>query len=161
MIAMILLALQGPTADSLIERLGSDDIEVREEAALQLRRAGPCARPALIAALDSKDAEIAARAGDLLQAIDRAGRRVRLWRLETADSDEVAGVLRRLVPEVTTDARTNSVIAAGTPVELEVLGKVIEELDRPSGVRTYIVRGCSDAVTVAELLQKLLAPPGR
>jgi len=49
-----------------IARLGDEDYDRREEASRQLRQAGPAARADLRRALDSPDAEVRRRAGDLL-----------------------------------------------------------------------------------------------
>jgi len=164
--AFLLAALQSETVDSLIDRLGSDDIEVREEASARLKKVGASARPALFKALNSSDAEVLARAGDLLRSIPGPGETTRIWRLENSDPEQVAGVLRGLPfpsgpPEIATDLRTRSVIVRATTAELDFVSRVIADLDRSTTVRVYVFRGCGDSDSVARVLQQLLERPDR
>ena len=64
------LLLQDPSIDQLIERLGSDDVRIRAAAARDLRQRGMSAFASLkLAAEAPKDAEIQARAREVLGAI--------------------------------------------------------------------------------------------
>src|SRR5688572_7708615 len=67
------------TSDSvsaLIERLGSDDFRVREQASRELAAMGASARPALEKAMkESESLEVRWRAEQLLRRIDRQGER--------------------------------------------------------------------------------------
>ncbi len=74
---LALLAFQDPRA--LAERLSSDDVAARDQAALDLRRAGRAAWPLLERAARSADPEAAGRARDLLDAV-RVRRRL-TWRM--------------------------------------------------------------------------------
>lgn len=62
--AGLLLLVQDPAA--LVERLGSDDIEVRQRAEADLVRLGACAEPTLDKASRDEDPEVASRARRLL-----------------------------------------------------------------------------------------------
>lgn len=64
---LLLLGFRNDPLDSLIRDLGSDDVEVRERASAELRRRGPESRSALERARRSADAEIAARAREILE----------------------------------------------------------------------------------------------
>lgn len=57
---------------NLVEGLGSEDPAVRERATEALRQLGEEARPALLTAVKSPDAEVRARAEELIGALDRA-----------------------------------------------------------------------------------------
>ena len=82
-LAALLLAGQQDPTRALIEKLGSDSIEEREEAARRLSDMGPAAIPHLQAALSRKDSEVAQRARRLLDAITPRDRY--RYRLERAD----------------------------------------------------------------------------
>jgi hypothetical protein len=56
-------------ASELVERLGSDELEVREEAARRLQALGRATEPALRKALHSQDPEVASRARRILSVI--------------------------------------------------------------------------------------------
>lgn len=71
LLALLLLAPQDQI-EKLIRALGSDDESARAAAAEQLRKLGEKARPALTAALQSKDPEVRTRAQALLLPLDRA-----------------------------------------------------------------------------------------
>ncbi|MBI2932157.1 MAG: HEAT repeat domain-containing protein [Planctomycetes bacterium] len=72
-----------------IERLGSDDIAAREDAALRLRRAGRPAWPALRRATRAPDLEVAARARDLRESV-ALRRRLSFRMLESFPTAEAA-----------------------------------------------------------------------
>lgn len=67
----VLLLAQDPDVDRLVLRLGDNDLAVREEAAQALRELGSRAESALRRARESSDAEVRARAAELLVDLDR------------------------------------------------------------------------------------------
>ncbi len=67
MILLFYLLLQEETVEALIERLGSDSVQVRERAGDRLRERAVEAEEALEQATRSADAEVAARAGEILE----------------------------------------------------------------------------------------------
>jgi hypothetical protein len=68
-LAAAVVAQQAPSADELIEKLGHEDYQVREDATQKLIELGQAAVPALEKALHSKDLEVRVRAGRALRAI--------------------------------------------------------------------------------------------
>lgn len=73
MVLALLLGLQDPAA--LVERLGSDDIEVRQRAEADLARLGAAAEPALEQGSRHADREIAGRAARILHDVIAPHRR--------------------------------------------------------------------------------------
>jgi hypothetical protein len=65
-----LLLIQDPTAENLVEKLGSERIEEREEAAKALKNMGDAARPDLEKATKNNDRETARRAQEILGFLD-------------------------------------------------------------------------------------------
>jgi WD40 repeat protein len=59
-----------PEAQRLVERLGSEQIEDRQEAARQLKLLGPPAVPSLTAAAKDPDSEVSSRAQEVLRQIE-------------------------------------------------------------------------------------------
>src|SRR4051812_24032074 len=57
-------------APALVRQLGAAEFEQREMASVQLIALGPAARPALLPALESADAEVRRRAQECLESID-------------------------------------------------------------------------------------------
>lgn len=105
-LAAALLLIQDPSADRLVLQLGDNDLAVREEAAKALRQLGLRAEPALRRARESSDAEVRARAAELLVDIDRErtqqaarkdqrARKLRLVTLDVSDAP-IGDVLRSL-----------------------------------------------------------------
>ena len=70
--AALITALQDSTGEirSLIDKLGSDRIEVREDATQKLKALGEAAKPALEAATQSDNAEVAARSRRLIRYLE-------------------------------------------------------------------------------------------
>jgi general secretion pathway protein G len=66
---ILLLALQDRSASDLIEKLRSDDVTTRDQAALALRKLGKAAFPVLEQAMEDKDKEVAGRARELLRSM--------------------------------------------------------------------------------------------
>lgn len=71
LVALVLMAAasQSSEAADLIERLGSEGIQEREESGAALKRLGAAALDPLVKALENADPEIAGRARDLLKAL--------------------------------------------------------------------------------------------
>jgi HEAT repeats len=65
----ILLLVQDPSLDPLVEQLRSDTADVREDAARRLQKWGAAALPVLKKALEDKDPEVAARCREILDRI--------------------------------------------------------------------------------------------
>jgi hypothetical protein len=70
-VALVSIACsEGPRLSSLVERLGDDDVAVREKAAEVLLAAGDAALPDLSTAARHRDPEIAARARELIEKLE-------------------------------------------------------------------------------------------
>lgn len=80
----IVLLLQEPTVSTLIERLGSDKIDVREEAARRLLGLGKAALPELEKAAREGDAEVSRRAKELVKFLNPSGGRDAFENIEAA-----------------------------------------------------------------------------
>jgi hypothetical protein len=79
LLAAAVVAQQAPSADDLIEKLGHEDYQVREDATKKLIEMGQAAVPALEKALLSEDLEVRVRAGRALRALrgEKARKQVR------------------------------------------------------------------------------------
>jgi hypothetical protein len=66
LLVLVLLLVQDPTVDQLIRQLGADDVDDRNQATHELRKRGIDMLPRLREAAESKDAEVVARAREVL-----------------------------------------------------------------------------------------------
>jgi len=107
--SLLLLAQADPAA--LVERLGSDDIEVRQRAQAELARLGGAAEPTLDAASRRPDPEVASRARGLLMDVVAPHRR------------EVARELAHVAAHVRWAAATR------VPSGIVAVSRAIRELD--------------------------------
>lgn len=161
---LLLLSLtlaQDDPAWGPIEDLGHPDIEVREAASATLRALGERTRGSLRRALESPDAEIRARASDLLAELPRSKTLV----LKHADCVEVARILRDVWagvpgPRISRDARTNSITLSGPEAPVQLAEAMVAELDRdPLGPRVSVVSsGCLSAERLAARINHLVRP---
>ncbi len=90
MALFLLFLVSTSDGSSLIERLRSDSVEEREEAAAGLRALGEAAIPELEGALKDPDPEVAARARDLLRIYPGT----MLYRLRLERTDRASGRAR-------------------------------------------------------------------
>jgi hypothetical protein len=124
LLAAVVVAQQAPTAEELIEKLGHEDYQVREDATKNLIEMGEKAVPALEKALQAEDLEVRVRAGRALRAI----------RGEKAAKKEQPRKLEPLAP----GARTST----GSSVQIQILPdgvtvRVQEEVDGKQTVKEY------------------------
>lgn len=84
LLAAAVVAQQSPSADELIEKLGHEDYQVREDATKKLIEMGQAAVPALEKALLSEDLEVRVRAGRALRALrgEKAAKKERVREAE-------------------------------------------------------------------------------
>jgi hypothetical protein len=123
LLAAVVVAQQGPSADELVAKLGHEDYQVREDATKQLIGMGQAAVPALEKALQSEDLEVRVRAGRALRAI-RGGK---------AKKAEREAVREPLQPGAANKA--SSVQIQIQPGEVTV--RVEEEVDGEKTVKEY------------------------
>jgi hypothetical protein len=154
-------ALQDPEIDRLVERLGDEQAEIREEAERRLQLFGAAALEALRRAASSSDAEAATRAARLVERIrddalaraEEAEQRTRrLSLVSLAAKDEPLGrVLTDLGPRFTTSAldlnRRVSIDLKEAPLlqALDALGLTLQSQNlveaQPPGAASY-APGC-------------------
>jgi hypothetical protein len=89
LLAAVLL-MQDKRPESLIEKLGSSNIDEREEASKELKKMGEAIRPELEKAAKSHDDEAARRAREILNSLDGLIAKDRFKKLEYALSSERA-----------------------------------------------------------------------
>jgi hypothetical protein len=123
-LAAVVVAQQAPAADKLIQELGHEDYQVREDATRELIEMGEKAVPALEKALLSEDLEVRVRAGRALRAI----------RGERTNKKEQVRKAEPLAPGVRT--------TTGSSVQIQILPdgvtvRVQEEVDGKQTVKEY------------------------
>lgn len=167
-LVMSLLLDQADAVDRHIESLGSDEIEVRERASAALRGMGEKALAPLRRALGASDAEVRARASDLLAALSVASPGTQLFALRNADPVQVTQLLRAAFQgidgfEVAHDLRTRSIIVRSDDVSTRAAaGKIITELDRdPLEPQPFVVlKQFGSSESLASIFERLLRPRG-
>ncbi len=122
-------APQEVDVDHLVERLGHEDPNARDEAEKRLLEIGEPARQGVLRAASSSDVEPRTRASRILAALDLAALRGRslgpAWKVSLAEGEYVLGDLRRALaayvpvplemPATLADSRVRLGKAEGTP----------------------------------------------
>lgn len=125
LLAAVVVAQQAPSADELVQKLGHEDYQVREDATRKLVEMGQAAVPALEKALSSQDLEVRVRAGRALRAI----------RGETAKKKNEAAEPQPGAPGIRTPGGSSSVQIQIQPGE--VIVRVQETVDGKQTVKEY------------------------